>query len=476
MSQHYLHPLFNPRSVAVFGVSEKEDSVAGTLFKNMRKSGFTGMVFPVNPKHDVIYGEHCYGYASELPETPELALIATPAPTVAQVLEDCGARGIRHAIVLSAGFREVGAKGVALEESILAVARKHDIRFIGPNCLGIQRPSIGLNATFSQGATLSGDLALVSQSGALCTSMLDWAEANGIGFSSVISTGASADLDFGEILDYLAYDPATKGILLYIEGIRDARGFMSALRATSRFKPVVLVKVGRHEAGSKAVQSHTGALVGSDAVFDALVRRAGVVRVNTILQLFSCARALSTHIKPTGNRLAIVTNGGGPGVMATDRAVDLNVQLAELGPQTVARLNEVLPASWSHGNPVDIIGDAPADRYHHAVDACLHDPGVDGVLVMLTPQAMSRPTEAADAVIDVAKGCSKPVITCWMGEAQVADGRRRFKEAGIPYFTTPEPAVEVFSFLSAFYENQRQLMQTPGPCPRAPSPTWKAPA
>jgi acetyltransferase len=470
MSQHYLHPLFNPRSVAVFGVSEKEDSVAGTLFKNMRKSGFTGMVFPVNPKHDVIYGEHCYGYASELPEPPELALIATPAPTVAQVLEDCGARGIRHAIVLSAGFREVGAKGVALEESILAVARKHDIRFIGPNCLGIQRPSIGLNATFSQGATLSGDLALVSQSGALCTSMLDWAEANGIGFSSVISTGASADLDFGEILDYLAYDPATKGILLYIEGIRDARGFMSALRATSRFKPVVLVKVGRHEAGSKAVQSHTGALVGSDAVFDALVRRAGVVRVNTILQLFSCARALSTHIKPTGNRLAIVTNGGGPGVMATDRAVDLNVQLAELGPQTVARLNEVLPASWSHGNPVDIIGDAPADRYHHAVDACLHDPGVDGVLVMLTPQAMSRPTEAADAVIDVAKGCSKPVITCWMGEAQVADGRRRFKEAGIPYFTTPEPAVEVFSFLSAFYENQRQLMQTPGPLSQGAEP------
>ena len=470
MSQHYLHPLFNPRSVAVFGVSEKEDSVAGTLFKNMRKSGFTGMVFPVNPKHDVIYGEHCYGYASELPETPELALIATPAPTVAQVLEDCGARGIRHAIVLSAGFREVGAKGVALEESIMAVARKHDIRFIGPNCLGIQRPSIGLNATFSQGATIAGDLALVSQSGALCTSMLDWAEANNIGFSSVISTGASADLDFGEILDYLAYDPATKGILLYIEGIRDARGFMSALRATSRFKPVVLVKVGRHEAGSKAVQSHTGALVGSDAVFDALVRRAGVVRVNTILQLFSCARALSTHIKPTGNRLAIVTNGGGPGVMATDRAVDLNVQLAELGPQTVARLNEVLPASWSHGNPVDIIGDAPADRYRHAVDACLHDANVDGVLVMLTPQAMSRPTEAADAVIDVAKGCSKPVITCWMGEAQVADGRRRFKEAGIPYFTTPEPAVEVFSYLSAFYENQRQLMQTPGPLSQGAEP------
>jgi acetyltransferase len=470
MSQHYLHPLFTPRSVAVFGVSEKENSVAGTLFRNLRKSGFTGQVYPVNPKHDVIFGEHCYGYASELPETPDLALIATPAPTVAQVMEECGKRGIRHVIVLSAGFREVGAKGAALEETVQAVARKHDMRFIGPNCLGIQRPSIGLNATFSQGATLAGDLALVSQSGALCTSMLDWAEANGIGFSSVISTGASADLDFGEILDYLAYDSATKGILLYIEGIRDARGFMSALRATARFKPVVLVKVGRHEAGSKAVQSHTGALVGSDAVFDALVRRAGVVRVNTILQLFSCARALSTHIKPTGNRLAIVTNGGGPGVMATDRAVDLGVRLAELAPETVTRLNDVLPPNWSHANPLDIIGDAPAERYRHAVDACLHDSNVDGVLAMLTPQAMSRPTEAAEAVIDVARHSSKPVITCWMGEAQVAEGRSRFKDAGIPYFTTPEPAVEVFSYLSAFYDNQRQLMQTPGPLSQEAEP------
>ena len=470
MSQHYLHPMFNPRSVAVFGVSEKEDSVAGTLFRNMRKSGFKGAVYPVNPKHDVIFGERCYGYAAELPETPDLVLIATPAPTVAQVLEDCGSRGVRNAIVLSAGFREVGPKGVALEEAIQTVARKHEIRFIGPNCLGIQRPSIGLNATFSQGATMAGDLALVSQSGALCTAMLDWAEDNGIGFSSVISTGASADLDFGEILDYLAYDNATKGILLYIEGIRDARGFMSALRATSRFKPVVLVKVGRHEAGSRAVQSHTGALVGSDAVFDALVRRAGVVRVGSILQLFSCARALSTHVRPTGNRLAIVTNGGGPGVMATDRAVDLGMRLAELQPETVTRLNEVLPPTWSHSNPVDIIGDAPAQRYRDALSACLRDEQVDGIMVMLTPQAMTRPTEAAEAVIEVAKGCQKPVITCWMGGAQVAEGRQRFKDAGIPYFNTPEPAVEVFSYLSTFYDNQRLLMQTPGPLSQGAEP------
>ncbi|WP_018076357.1 bifunctional acetate--CoA ligase family protein/GNAT family N-acetyltransferase [Thiobacillus denitrificans] len=470
MSQHYLHPLFNARSVAVFGASEREDSVAGTLFRNLRKSGYGGQVFPVNPKHETVFGERCYASAGELPAVPELALIATPAPTIAPIMEQCGQRGIRHAVVLSAGFREVGAQGAALEAVVTRTAKQYGIRFIGPNCLGIQRPAIGLNATFSQGTTLNGDLALVSQSGAICTAMMDWAETNGIGFSSVISTGASADLDFGEILDYLAYDTQTRGILLYIEGIRDARRFMSALRATARFKPIVMVKVGRHATGAKAAQSHTGALVGSDAVFDALVRRAGVVRVNTIVQLFASARALSSHIRPSGNRLAIVTNGGGPGVMATDLAVDLGVRMAELSPATLDALDAVLPANWSHGNPLDIIGDAAAGRYRAAVGACLADDNVDGVLVMLTPQAMTRPTEVAEAVVEVAKTSHKPVLTCWMGEAQVHAGRRLFKQAGIPYFTTPEPAVEVFSFLSAFYENQRQSMQTPGPLSQQTEP------
>jgi acetyltransferase len=257
---------------------------------------------------------------------------------------------------------------------------------------------------------------------------------------------------------------------MYIEGIRDARGFMSALRATARVKPVVLVKVGRHAAGGKAVASHTGALVGSDSVFDALVRRAGVVRVTSIAQLFASAQALSSHIKPTGDRLTIVTNGGGPGVMATDRAVDLGVRLAELGPDTLDKLNAALPATWSHGNPVDIIGDAAADRYTAAMQACLDDPNVDGVLCMLTPQAMTRPTEAADAVVEVAKQSSKPVIACWRGEGQVCEGRLRFKTAGIPSFSSPEPAVEVFSYLSAYYENQRLLMQTPGPIARDTDP------
>ncbi len=470
MTQHYLHPLLHPRSVAVFGASDREDSVAGIIFRNMVSSGFQGRVFPINPKRQEVLGHACFANAANLPETPELAIIATPAPTIPNILEDCGARGIRNAVVLSAGFREVGEQGAALEEKLVQTAKRLGIRFIGPNCLGIQRPAIGLNATFALGTALPGDLALVSQSGAICTAMLDWASSNGIGFSSVISTGASADLDFGELLDYLAYDPATKGILMYIEGIRDARRFMSALRAVSRLKPVVMVKVGRDEAGSKAVASHTGALVGSDLVFEALVRRAGVVRVNTILQLFACARALAAHIHPTGNRLTILTNGGGPGVMATDRAVEMGVKLAVLAPETMESLNASLPSTWSHGNPVDIIGDAGAERYRAAMAACLADPGVDGVLAMLTPQAMTKPTEAAQAVVEVAKGSDKPVLTCWMGENQVAEGRKLFKEAGIPYFTTPEPAVEVFSYLSAFYENQRLLLQTPGPLSHEEAP------
>jgi acetyltransferase len=462
MSQHYLYPLFNPRSVAVFGASTREDSVAGVIFRNMLEANFQGQVYPINPKYETLLDHKCYANAADLPEAPDLAIIATPAPTVAPILEECGKRGVRYAVVLSAGFREMGPKGVAMEENLQAVAKKYGIRFIGPNCLGIQRPAIGLNATFALGKPQSGELALVSQSGAICTAMLDWAASNGIGFSSVVSSGASADLDFGEILDYLANDPATRSIIMYIEGIRDARRFMSALRAVARLKPVVLVKVGRHEAGSKAVASHTGALVGGDDVFDALLRRAGVVRVNTITQLFSSALALSSRVRPAGNRLAIVTNGGGPGVMATDRAVDLGVQIADLSPQTIERLNQALPFNWSHGNPIDVIGDAGAERYKAAVEVCLADRGVDGVLVMLTPQAMTRPTEVAEAVAVVAKTSDKPVLTCWMGEDQVSDGRMVFRNAGIPYFKTPEPSVEVFSFISAFYENQRLLMQTPG--------------
>ena len=463
MSKHYLSPLFSPRSVAVIGASDRQGSVGGVIFKNMLESGYQGKLFAINPGHDLIQGQRAYPDIESTGEQIDLAVIATRAHTVPEIIEACGRHGVKAAVVLSAGFGEGGPEGRALEKQILEIARRHGIRLVGPNCLGVMRPSIGLNATFSNGGAKAGNLALVSQSGALCTAILDWARPNDVGFSSIISMGTSADVDFGEMLDYLVSDPQTESILLYIEGIRQARRFMSALRAAARTKPVILVKVGRHEAGSKAALSHTGALVGADDVFDAAIRRAGAVRVSSVVQLFAAAKALSTRFRPTGNHLAIVTNGGGPAVMASDRAADLGLALAPLAEDTLRKLDEALPPTWSHGNPVDIIGDANAERYRNAVTACMQDPNVDGVMVILTPQAMTNPLEVAEAVIETAGQFNKPLLTCWMGEIQVASSREAFARTRIPSFRTPEPAVEVFSYISAYYQNQQLLMQAPGP-------------
>ena len=463
MNKHYLSPLFSPRSVAVIGASNRIDSVGGVVFKNMLESGYQGKLYAVNPNHPEIQGQHAYAGIEQIEETVDLAVIITRAATVPNIIEMCGKHGVRFALVLSAGFSETGPQGTALERAIVENARRYGMRLIGPNCLGILCPETGLNATFSKGRAKAGGLALISQSGAFCTAIMDWARPNDVGFSSIISLGAAAGMDFGEILDYLASDPHTQSILLYIEGIQHARSFISALRAAARVKPIFIVKAGRHEAGTKAVFSHTGALVGADDVFDAALQRAGVVRVDTIVQLFSAAKALSTHICPRGNRLAIVTNGGGPGVMATDRAVELGVNIATLSENTLTQLNAVLPATWSHSNPLDIIGDATAERYRHAVTYCMQDEGVDGVLVILTPQAMTQPLEVAQAVIEIAGKFDKPLIACWMGEEQVAESRQLFNQAKISTFRTPEPAVEVFSFISTYYQNQKLLMQTPCP-------------
>jgi len=463
MGQHYLSTLFSPNSVAVIGASERPDSVGAIVFKNMLESGFKGTLYPINPTHKKIQGKRAYATIEDIGKPVELAVICTKAETVPDIIEACGRHGVRSAVVLSAGFSEVGAHGAAIERAMLANAKTYGVRIIGPNCLGIMRTGIGLNATFFKGNIKSGNLALVSQSGALCTAILDWAPANDIGFSSVVSMGTSADVDFGEILDYLASDPKTESILIYIEGIHKSRSFMSALRAAARSKPVFVVKVGRHAAGSKAVMSHTGALVGSDDVFDAAVRRAGVVRVMSIGELFSAAKALSSRHRSSGNRLAIITNGGGPGVMAIDHAVDLGVNVASLSEQTIEQLNKVLPATWSHNNPVDIIGDATPERYRDAVTICMEDPGVDGALVILTPQAMTRPLEVAQSLIEIAGKFNKPLLTSWMGDIQISEGRAAFAQARIPTFSTPESAVEAFSYITAFYCNQRLLAQTPGP-------------
>ena len=463
MGKHYLSALFEPKSVAVFGANDRVDSVGQVVFKNMLESGFGGLLYPVNLKHTEVQGKRAYASISDIGEPVELAVIATPPQTVAGIVESCGIRGVQAAVIITAGFGEAGAAGVAMEKELIETARRYNIRLIGPNCLGIMRPSIGLNATFNKGGANTGNIAFISQSGALCTAILDWAQSNDVGFSSVVSMGSSTDVDFGEILDYLVSDPSTHSILMYIEGIRNARKFMSALRAAARIKPVILVKVGRHEEGSKAALSHTASLVGADDVFDAAVSRAGVVRVQTITQLFTAAKALSCGFRPVGNRLAIVTNGGGPGVMAADRAADLGLTMATLSDATIEVLNRHLPPNWPHGNPVDIIGDAQADRYHHAVKACLEDENVDGVLAILTPQAMTKPLESAQALIALSNSFSKPLLTCWMGETQVAAAREAFAQAHKPHFRTPEPAVEVFSHLSAYYRNQKLLIQVPGP-------------
>ncbi len=463
MSQHYLSSLFTPQSVAVFGASDRPNSVGQIVFQNMLESGFKGKLFAVNPKHETVQDQPAYSNIRDIDEHVELAVITTPAHTVPGIIEQCGEAGVKAAIIISAGFREVGESGLKLERAVVENARRYGMRFIGPNCLGVMRPSIGLNATFNNGGATGGSLALVSQSGALCTAILDWAKSNDVGFSSVVSTGISADVKFGDILDYLESDPRTDSILLYIEGVQNARGFMSSLRAAARIKPVIVMKVGRHETGSKAAMSHTGALVGSDDAFDAALKRAGVIRVETFGQLFATARALASRYKKAyGSRLAIVTNGGGPGVMAADRAADLNIQLAELSESSLTALNEFLPPTWSHGNPVDVIGDATPERYQQAVSVCLRDANVDGVLVILTPQAMTNPTEVAKAIISLAEQSTKPILTCWMGRNQVDEGRKLFVQGRIPDFRTPEAAVEAFSYMAAYHRNQQLLVQAPG--------------
>jgi acetyltransferase len=463
MGPHYLHRIFAPTSVAVIGATTRENSVGDRVFRNMLDAGFSGELYPINPKYEEMRGKPCYPSIEAVGKPVDVVVVVTPAKTVPGVIKACGEQGVKGAVVISAGFREVGPEGARIEEQMMDNARRYGMRIVGPNCLGVMRPSVGFNATFSLNTALRGDLALVSQSGALCTSILDWATSNRVGFSNMISMGAAADIDFGEVLDYLAVDPDTKSILLYIEGIRNARDFMSGLRVAARMKPVVVVKAGRHDAGSRAAMSHTGSIVGSDDVFDRALRRAGVVRVLTIGELFAAAEILSSGCRVKGSRLAVVTNAGGPGVMAADCAVEWGVSIPDLDEDTMKKLDEILPPQWSHNNPVDILGDAAPELYGKAVSMCLESKETDGVAVFLTPQAMTRPTEAARQVIEAAGKSKKPTVTCWMGEEQVAEARRLFTEHHVPTFQTPEACIQAFSYLSNHYRGQLLLKQVPGP-------------
>lgn len=461
MGPHYLSKLFNPASIAVFGASDRPESVGANALHNLLEAGFQGRLYPINPKHAQVQKQVCYPDLSALPEVPELAVIATPAATIPAIIQACGEKGVSHAVILSAGFEDENGKRI--QQQMTASAHAYGMRLIGPNSLGILCPKIGLNATFSKNQARPGHLALISQSGALCTAVLDWAEANDVGFSLVVSSGDAADIDFGEILDFLATDSQTHSILLYIEGIADARRFMSGLKTAARMKPVILLKSGRLPAGSRAALSHSGALIGSDDVFNSAIERAGAIRAFTIFQLFAAARTLSDGIHLKSNRLAIVTNGGGPGVMASDRAAELGIALPQPAAETLQQLSKVLPKHWSHGNPIDILGDASSERYVQAVEACQNDPQFDAILVLLTPQAMTDPVAVAEALIAFVARTPhcKPLFTAWLGESLVQAARDRFSAHKIPTFHTPEAAVEACSFLSAYHQNQQLLMQVP---------------
>ena len=464
MGTHQLEKLFSPRSIAVFGASEKNDGVGTRVLRNLIQAEFPGELYPINPRHSRVQGRKCYKSVDQVEAPVDLAVVASPTGEVNRVIRDCGEHGIAAAVVLTGGFRDFGNSGRQNEQLLLDSARHYNLRLMGPNCLGLMRPSAGLDASYLDTPAPDGRLALVSQSGALCTAILDWAQPHNLGFSTIVSLGNAADIDFGDVLDYLAVDARTDAIILYIEGIHDSRAFMSGLRAAARSKPVIVIKVGRNSGGSQAASTHTGAMIGSDEVFDAALERAGVVRAMTFGQMFAAAEILSTSKRVNGNRLAIVTNGGGPGVLATDRAEDLGVEIARLTEKTTRVLDNTLPAYWSRSNPVDMLGDSAPEKYGEAVTACLDDPNVDGVLTLLTPQPLSQPLQAAQAVIEATrKKRGKPVLVCWMGETQVREAREHFRVNRLPNFVTPERAVEAFAYLSRYHCNQRLLLQTPGP-------------
>jgi acetyltransferase len=452
--------LFRPRSVAVIGASAAPGSVGSILMRNLLASPFGGVVYPVNPKRPHVHGVHCYPNLAALPEPVDLAVIATPASTAPGVVREAVEHGAKGAIVISAGFSELGAEGRALEEQLRTTARGK-LRLIGPNCLGILHPPSGLNASFAAGMALPGKVALLSQSGAICTSILDWANEKRVGFSAFVSVGAMADVDFADLLDYFGDDPHTQSIILYIESLGDVRRFLSAARNVARAKTVIAIKAGRSEAAAKAAASHTGALAGSDAVFDAAFRRVGVLRVNTISELFNMSEILAMQPRPAGPALAIITNAGGPGVMATDALIGDGGRLAELTDATRAALDASLPAIWSHANPIDILGDATPERYRLVVEACARDPNVQGLLVLLTPQAMTDPTETARRVAPFGRTDGKPVLASWMGGASVQTGREILSAAGIPTFDSPEAATRAFLHMVQYRRNQELLYEAP---------------
>ena len=460
-SRHPLDPLFRPQSVAVIGATEKAGSVGRTVLWNLISNPFGGTVLPINPKRPSILGIKAYPNLAATGEPVDLAVIVTPAESAPGLVKECAEAGVKGVIIISAGFREIGPAGAALEKAVLTEARAAGIRVIGPNCLGVMNPIGGLNATFAAGMAAPGSVGFISQSGALLTAVLDWSAAEGVGFSSVVSLGSMLDVGWGDVIYYLGDDPHTTSILIYMETIGDARAFMSAAREVALTKPIIVIKPGRTGQAAKAAASHTGSLTGSDDVLEAAFRRVGVLRVNHISDLFGMAEVLAKQPRPKGPNLTIVTNAGGPGVLATDVLIEGGGHLTDLSPATMAAYDEVLPSVWSHNNPVDIIGDAPPERYVKALEIAAADPAADGMLIILTPQAMSDPTRTAQELVPYAHIAGKPVLASWMGGRGVAEGAAILRQAGIPTFEYPDTATEMFNALWHSALDLRALYETP---------------
>jgi acetyltransferase len=462
--KHGSNPLehfFTPRNVAVIGATENVGSVGRTTLWNLISSPFGGTVFPVNPKRPSVLGIKAYPSMKDIPAEVDLAVIVTPAKSIPGIIRECGEVGVKAAVVISAGFKEAGEGGKQLERDLLAEARKAGIRIIGPNCLGVMVPPTGVNATFASGMARTGSVGFLSQSGALCTAVLDWSLREMVGFSAFISIGSMADIGWGDLIYYLGSDPKTRSILIYMESVGDAHAFLSAAREVALTKPIIVIKAGRTAAGSKAAASHTGSMTGSDDVLDAAFERCGVLRVNNISDLFYMAEVLAKQPRAKGRRLAILTNAGGPGVLAADSLLLGGGELAEIAQETIAELDTFLPSAWSHGNPLDILGDAEPARYAKALETVAKDPNSDGMLVILTPQAMTDATRTAELLKPYAKLGDKPVLASWMGGTDVAAGEQILNAAGIPTYPYPDTAARMFNYMWRYAQNLRGLYETP---------------
>ncbi len=465
LSFQSLDKIFNPTSIAVIGASDEEGSVGYRLLRNLIGVGYRGVVYPVNPNKPSVQGIQTYPTIQAVPRQVDLAIIATPASTVPGLVEQCGKAGTQGVIIVSAGFKETGAQGKALEQEILKIKQKYNMRLIGPNCLGIIRPHNRLNASFAAKMALPGNIAFISQSGALCTAILDWANSENIGFSNFVSIGSMIDVDYGDLIDYFGTDPRTRSIIMYIEGLTNARKFMSAARHFARTKPIIVVKAGKFRESAEAATSHTGALTGENEVYEAAFRRAGMIRVEEIEDLFNCSEVLQMQPHPKGPNLAIITNAGGPGVMATDALIARGGKLAPLSPQTRAALDQVLPPYWSRGNPIDILGDATPQRYAEAIKICRQDESIDGLLVIFTPQGVTDPAETAMAVVEACKGARKTLLTSWMGEEDVEEANQILNRNKLPTYSTPERAIKTYLHMYQYTRNLQQLYETPEELP-----------